>query len=174
MSTPRHMWGDGPWQHEPDEYSWIDEQTQYPCLVTRGPFGAWCGYVGITPNHPAYELSYNGYPDENEKEYRKHYHDAMIKAIEDLPARPVIDPGSIGEKIISIEVHGGLTFAGHMRSIPKYWWFGFNCSHAWDFAPGQPLFRRTTGTVYRDFDFVKKQCTALAAQLKALDSSLKE
>lgn len=44
--------GAGPWLDEPDEVSWLDEATGYPCLVRRNDMGNLCGYVDVWPNHP--------------------------------------------------------------------------------------------------------------------------
>jgi hypothetical protein len=74
----------------------------------------------------------------------------------------------------------------------KLWWFGFDCNHGGDFAPGMYHFEqkylnkgaerlspKLTGSVrkfsdgmvyqtYRDFQYVTEQCTALAMQLMVL------
>lgn len=42
--------GNGPWQLEPDAYAF--EYRTLPCLLVRGPYGAWCGYVALPPGHP--------------------------------------------------------------------------------------------------------------------------
>ncbi len=41
---------DGPWHAEPDRVEL--EHGGIPCLLLRGPRGAWCGYVGLPANHP--------------------------------------------------------------------------------------------------------------------------
>jgi hypothetical protein len=49
--------GDGPWQGEPDMVEWVDE-TLLPCLIIRSTFGNFCGYVGITKDHPLFRVGY--------------------------------------------------------------------------------------------------------------------
>ena len=39
----------GPWHAEPDRVEL--EQDGIPCLLLRGPMGAWCGYVGLPREH---------------------------------------------------------------------------------------------------------------------------
>ena len=45
---------DGPWMDEPDRIEWIDDATEYPCLMIRGVLGHWCGYVGVNSSHPSF------------------------------------------------------------------------------------------------------------------------
>lgn len=53
------------------------------------------------------------------------------------------------------------------------WWFGFDCSHAGDVAPGMPYDLERMGTPtgwntiheYRDIAYVEQNCAALARQL---------
>lgn len=45
------------------------------------------------------------------------------------------------EEEIDVDVHGGLTFAKQGGLDPRwenknFWWFGFDCGHAFDFIPG--------------------------------------
>lgn len=54
----KSKWGDGPWQDEPDEDSWTDKATDLPCQAQRNMLtGAWCGYVGVSDDHPATKMS---------------------------------------------------------------------------------------------------------------------
>ncbi len=107
-------WGPGPWQDEPDKAVWVDEATGLDCMIVRNHWGALCGYVGVGPDHPYHGLDYQTCP---------------------------------------AEVHGGLTFATTCSEtedpshfichIPQpgrphnVWWFGFDCSHAFDLSPRQ-------------------------------------
>lgn len=52
-------WGQGPWQDEPDKVQWRDGATGLPCLIVRGPHGAFCGYVGVLDTHPWHRKDYN-------------------------------------------------------------------------------------------------------------------
>ena len=45
-------WGPGPWVDKPDKIQWPDKVTGLPCLVVRNHSGAWCGYVGVSEEHP--------------------------------------------------------------------------------------------------------------------------
>lgn len=52
-------WGEGPWQHEPDQLDWVDAKTGLRCLIHRSWMGMWCGYVGVPASHPLYGLHYD-------------------------------------------------------------------------------------------------------------------
>ena len=44
-----------PWESEPNNAEWVDEDTGYKCRITRHDhFGHLCGYVGISKSHPLY------------------------------------------------------------------------------------------------------------------------
>lgn len=170
-------WGAGPWQDEPDKRQWTDEATGLPCLMVRGPVGALCGYVGVLPDHPAYGLNYDHW------RYGEDGEQAELTPVE--------------AAINALEAHGGLTFAhgcGHgddpstgICHVPApgqpdhVWWFGFDCAHAGDYAPG--VDHRRTGYIgsptgwggviaYRDQAYVEGEVRSLAAQLHALPSRL--
>lgn len=139
----KSAWPRGPWDNEPDKMQWPDEATGLPCLIRRNRvFGSLCGYVGAPEGHPWFGMGYD-----------------------DVPA----------------DVHGGLTFADacapddrqhgichvvESGESDRVWWLGFDCGHAGDFAPGMPAgFREALGETYRDLDYVRAECSRLAAQL---------
>jgi hypothetical protein len=150
-------WPEGPWQNEPDKIQWTDITTNLPCLIVRHEkFGHLCGYVGVTKAHPLFCKDY----DE-----------------------------------LALEVHGGLTFSDTCEDDDKehgichlpepgepdsIWWFGFDCNHGGDMAPGyetrhrdlfrdQPdLQRFMSRGVYRTLEYVKEECKSLAAQLERI------
>lgn len=89
-------WSDGPWQSEPDKRQWQDEETGLPCLIVRGPAGALCGYVGVSPEHPWHGKGYSAcvspsrHEDHEGDDEGYHYN---------------CTPCGV------VSVHGGLTFA---------------------------------------------------------------
>lgn len=166
-AVDRADWPAGPWDDEPDKVVWVDPDSDLDCMIRRGGGGAWCGYVGVPPEHPWYGVYYSG-------------------CIED----PQCDDGwECGHSSPDgrAEVHGGLTFSGACREegdpasaichVPQpgrtddVWWFGFDCSHAWDLRPGsikfdrEHGFRRRPDEVYRDEQYVIQQTLELARQL---------
>ena len=128
-------WALGPWDHEPDRIDW-QHRSGLELLMLRSYLGAWCGYVGIPPEHTLFGKRYL--------------------------------------EVEGLEVHGGLTFSGKVdrRAL---WWFGFDCAHAWDLAPGLDLgliageqrhsLHQTPWIVYRDEQYVRAQVESLADQL---------
>lgn len=147
----RTGWPAGPWDSEPDRIEWMTK-AGLPALMVRVDHGAWCGYVAVPPGHP---------------DHGKHYRD-----VED-----------------TIDVHGGLTYAdkcsGKVCHVPApgepddVWWFGFDCVHSGDLAPGMggrmlsPLsvfgFGGSAtdgyGSTYRDVAYVRREVEGLARQL---------
>lgn len=162
----KDTWLDGPWKAEPDKAQWTDEATGLVCLIRRGPNGALCGYVGVGPDHP-----WHG----------KGYSECLTACDEDYCWDH--SPDSIAR------VHGGLTFADSCDErdpehgichIPEpgqeehLWWFGFDCAHCMDLCPKYvrasgpfaPIVDPVLGTeTYRDIDYVRAECAALARQL---------
>ena len=148
----RSEWGAGDWDSEPDKVQWEDAATGLVCLARRSPGGGnWCGYVGVPSGHPWHGKSYND--------------DALIE----------------------VEVHGGLTYSNACGDGPietsichlpahgsedHLWWFGFDCHHAWDFAPAFMVrMRKYPGygddCSYKALPYVRHECTELARQIGA-------
>lgn len=143
--------GPGPWVTEPDSVEFEAHGLQ--CRVLRHPeMGFFCGYVAVPSRHPLHGL---------------HYDDVLLA---------------------DVDVHGGLTFADYYSRLsdveepePRAWWFGFDCGHCWDLAPGMagmlgrirqdPIFDQLPAhnrmDVYRDVQYVYAQCVELAEQLMA-------
>ena len=133
----RSKFGPGPWDEEPDRIQWRDPETGRVCLIKRNSMGNLCGYVGVGPQHPWHNEHYN-----------------------DVPA----------------EVHGGLTYGSHCDDDPikgichvaegiepdHMYWLGFDCSHFSDLTP-----RFSDGGTYRDMEYVRNECHALAKQAVA-------
>lgn len=57
MKNDRTNWPSGSWDNEPDLFEW--EIYGMPCFVKRNNFGSWCGYVGLSKDHPLYGISYD-------------------------------------------------------------------------------------------------------------------
>lgn len=162
----RDKWPNGPWADEPDKVQW--QFNEYiACMVKRGPLGAWCGYAGVTPGHPLYQVGYNAAYD---KEWNK-------------------KNTKIANLMDSISVHGGLTYAamcdgeeetgichvakGTDGQEVEAWWLGFDCGHYGDLVPyvgiNEPMRRdfviEDRMNIYRDYDYVRDETENLARQL---------
>lgn len=153
----RDGWPSGPWDTEPDKISWTDEATGRPCLIVRNAGGGLCGYVAVDPDHPLHGRDYEA-PD--------------------------------------VAVHGGLTYADRCQDgdteadgichVPApgapedVWWFGFDCVHAGDQAPGMLASLQRAGIrnldvyrhdVYRDVAYVVGEVESLARQLVSVGAA---
>lgn len=114
----------------------------------------WEGYRLLAVKHPrmGHWCGYVGVPDTHE------YHG---KDYDDVP----------------VEVHGGLTYASDRapRKDPDgLWYLGFDCAHCGDLIPGIANYvgapYTDLGDTFKDLDFVKRECMALAAQFKSAET----
>lgn len=53
----KESWGPGPWQDEADEVAF--NHAGLACQISRNFAGCYCGYVGVSPEHPIYGKSYD-------------------------------------------------------------------------------------------------------------------
>ncbi|MDE2096384.1 MAG: hypothetical protein KGL39_03995 [Patescibacteria group bacterium] len=124
-ASEKRKWGGGPWVKEPDKKQWADPATGLPCLAVRHlELGNWCGYVGVSPDHPAYGLHYDGITIKDAKHRHARFkamaklvaggasiEAATDKAFEGAESEPEIVPIG-GELIRDISVHGGADLCG--------------------------------------------------------------
>jgi hypothetical protein len=143
-----------PWLSEPDRDSWRIKDML--CVALRDDrFGHWCGYVGVGAAHPLYGVT----AGKLEK---------------------------IGERLLA---HGDVNASGRLVEYTG-WFFGFDCAHAFDYQPYHGRHLREIGApegliraheemfsqerrgpfpiVYRDLNYVRANCAALAAQILAI------
>lgn len=143
-------WGPGPWQDEPDRVQF--HAHDLPCLLLRGPFGGWNGYVALPYDHPWYGA--------NEYDMPVEVHGGITySALEDA------------ESIMAWQ--GDEASADPVCDPP--WWVGFDCAHAWDIQPGMEAFlvalmggahtSRATQE-YRTLDFARRATEFLAQQIQ--------
>lgn len=163
----RTDWDDGPWTNEPDKAQWTDEHTGLPCMIHRNRYGAWCGYVGIGPDHPFYQKPC----DDADIDLSVHGGLTFADGCD-----PDFNPAT-GQGICHIPEPG---------EPDDVWWFGFDCAHAFDLAPAMRALIRGCGVygpdeqwmlsfpgeVYRDIEYVRAECAQLAIQLYCQRSTL--
>jgi hypothetical protein len=158
------------WLDEPDEKDW--EYKGFKCALRRNHCGSWCGYVGISKEHPLYGLGYDDVSD------------VLVAMLEAMKNKPVPKEPSfsllisiLGGEIHPtpanvIQVHGGITYAGDGKDLfnnPDIWFFGFDCSHAGDYAPNMPVLSAiVSGNIYRDIDYATAEAEKMADQLAVL------
>lgn len=69
-------------------------------------------------------------------------------------------------KLMRVDVHGGLTYSGGMSlrgyALPGIW-VGFDCAHYSDLCPG---YYHSSDGIYRDVAFVKREIDRLSEQMK--------
>lgn len=152
-------WARGEWDDEPDKVQWPDEATGLPCLIVRGPVGAWCGYVGVPVGHPWHGKGYDDCgmyapkPDGYEEDWYPCVHGGLTYAAGcghgDNPARGICHIPGPGEP-------------------DDVWWLGFDCSHAGDLTcmnrPERMSIFTDIGDEYRDIAYVRAQVQSLARQ----------
>jgi len=139
--------GDGPWCKEPNRFEF--KHAGFDCLAVRQFHGAWCGYVGVTEEHPY---------------FGKNYDDLQFEVH--------------GGLTYAKECSGVVCHFSDNES-KKRWWFGFDCAHAQDLVPCfgsslqnmlNALEEKITKTkqVYRNLDYVIDEIKSLAEQLKTV------
>jgi hypothetical protein len=160
--------GDGPWTTEPDKAHWVDPTTGLDCLIVRAHHGALCGYVGVPPGHPLYEVG------------------PWDPRPQSLAVHGGINFGSHCQE--GAEDGPGVCHVPEAGRPADVWWLGFDCAHMMDLAPtlrhqmdellGPFNVRAPAALVaagmtnfigehYRTFPWVRRQVTRLAAQIHA-------
>lgn len=137
----RSGWPKGPWDDEPqNREEW--RYKGYPCLMVRNGMGAWCGYVGISKDHP---------------DYGKGYDDVGVSVH--------------GGLTYTAECAGHICHVPQEGETADIWWLGFDCAHGgMDAFPGLPSVARAflegiDMGEYRTSAWVKKEVETLADQL---------
>lgn len=95
----------GPWNEEPDSEEWYSP-TGLPCLVVRGAFAQWCGYVAVPPGHP-WHGKYNE-----------------------------LDVDVHGGLTYASACAGHVCHVPRPGEPDNVWWLGFDFGHGGDFSPG--------------------------------------
>jgi hypothetical protein len=140
-------WPEGEWMNEPDKVQFMTK-AGLPGLVVRGPMGAWCGYVGVTKEHPYFEKSYS--------ELDLSVHGGLT-----------FDGKCSGNE-------HGICHLVNESEDDNVWWLGFDCAHSGDLSPlymavvnRSPELQRFNQFKenYRNLEYVKEQVEVLAAQL---------
>lgn len=101
----RPSWGPGPWFSEPDRAEW--RHAGLPCIAHRGGSGAWCGYVGVSPGHPAHG-----------------------KDFDDVGAE------AHGGLTYARACAGHVCHVPEPGESDDLFWLGFDCAHSGDAMPG--------------------------------------
>lgn len=133
------------WQNEPDRVEWLDPVTKLPCMMMRSEMGTWCGYIGLSPNHPWWGTSYEKiepYPD---------VHGGLTFS----DKRLVISDSAVLEQLLENGI------------IPDdLWWIGFDCAHFADLSPRlyDWKIQVAEGKEYRDARYVTQNVVNLALQ----------
>jgi hypothetical protein len=142
-------WPSGEWDSEPDKVQWQDKKTGLPCLAVRHrDYGHWCGYVGVTDQHPWYGKDCDALNDNPDVHWGLTYADKCQPS--DDESKGICHVPAPGEP-------------------DHVWWFGFDCAHSGDASPQDFAYWEKRGEVpyanYRSLSFVKNQCKKLAEQL---------
>lgn len=137
----KSQWGEGPWQDEPDEIRWIDEETRYPCVILRGPaeIGHLCGYVGVPKDNHAHGKGYDNVDVD--------VHGGLTYSDKQVPKS---EPNGLWWLGFDCAHLGDLTpglRAALLREPPEW----------------------AREEAYRDIAYVTAQCQRLAKQLKAME-----
>lgn len=132
----RSKWPFGPWDNEPDDkVVWIDPSANLDCMIVRNALGAWCGYVGLPPEHPHHGMSYN-----------------------DIPWNAYDVHGGL---TFTDSCGGHICHVPEPGRPHNVWWLGFDTNHGCDRAPLDLV--HYAGT-YKTQEYVVREVTKLALQ----------
>ncbi len=136
----KSTWPKGEWDFEPDKIQWQDEETGLPCLAVRHRYlGHWCGYVGVTEEHPY---------------FGKHYYEPNVDVHGGL---------TFGDFCSLDEKEHGICHIVEEGENDRVYWFGFDAAHAGDISPAiRDMFHGT----YKNLSYIQQECRNLAKQLK--------
>lgn len=162
----KDTWGDGPWQDEPDRLNFHTPEGFDGAILRNRHGGNLCGYVGVPFGHPWWGKDYGDRVPSKPEQLAAPVDGSKISLISLLCMA-----GEDLEKIridCTISVHGGLTYSGRgwrgAGENIRSWYFGFDCAHCYDISPAyDSMF--SSGSVYRDIDFVKNEIAVLSKQL---------
>lgn len=147
----RAGWLPGRWDEEPDRVEF--RHAGLPCLLVRSAsMGAWCGYVGVPPGHPAYGEEWDS---------------------------DVVDGLDVhGGISYAGRCSGVICHVPQPGESDDVWWLGFDCCHAFDVAPktaallaavpGRHILVDTVTTPfesYKSVNYVRREVEGLAEQL---------
>ncbi len=148
---PRTTWPTGPWDTEPDIVEWRAPESEYPCLIVRGPSGSLCGYVGLPEGHP----------------WHGQAHSAVDEAV-----------NVHGGLSYANECSGNICHVARPGEAEHVWWLGFDCAHAYDRSPAFENYFAQRGIprvegydTYRDLYYVRGETESLARQAFAARNS---
>jgi hypothetical protein len=174
----KSAWPRGEWDDEPDKKQWTDPETGLPCIALRHvEWGNWCGYVGVPTTHPLHGKSYD------EPDLEVHGGLTFAGPYQHDPCPFCV--GRLGRVVTTCEDCQGSGFVPTSSTgichVPdagepdNVWWFGFDCHHAFDRAPGFRLdlpaglqLQLFKDAHYRNLAYVEAETTRLAQQLASL------
>ena len=160
ICTQKPRWPSGPWHNEPDLGEF--KVAGLRCAIIRHPeLGHLCGYVHVPRGHPLDGVSSSD---------RVRVPLAFLKFPRE-PAGPMSlffdennEPCVEALLTLQLHVHGGITYSKHIAGgSGKGTWFGFDCCHCGDRAPGNT--HSAPGEEYRDWEYVVGETERLAEQL---------
>lgn len=162
---------DEPWLTEPNDPQFF-EASGYWCALRRARMGIWCGYVGVFESHPWFGLDSHARVTP--------LHDTIAKTHSSVDLFLELTRGNRPEGTLALSlalhVHGGVTFTADSFhedvTLPKAWFFGFDCGHAGDIVPGvvELIGQSDPDAVYRDLDYATGEVLRLAAQLRLVET----
>lgn len=168
--------GDGPWLGEADKVSWRDEATGFDCIMLRDTArGFLSGYVGVPRDHPLWGWESEAVPPDLGIDVHGGLTYSAICQEGPSPERRIVSEARrICHSPHRLQRHMPLRHAtDHRAADGDAWWFGFDCDHPYDLAPGDlrpgtGFMQAEVGAQYRDDAYVVREATALAAQLQAI------
>jgi len=148
----KSLWGKGEWDNEPDRIDFI--HAGFSCMMLRNMMGAWCGYVGVPSDHPAYGVNYSDYDT------------------------PIPNLNVHGGLTYASPCSGTICHTPQEGMPDDVWWLGFDTGHHMDVSPldigrmlrdtFDPGFTNGEYGTYKNVEYVTNEVKSLADQLKEM------
>lgn len=170
-SIDKSAWRQGPWNEEPDRINFTTASGLDASINRVTHSGCLCGYVGVDATHPWFGKEYGAQVSASAEQLARPIDTDKISIIAVLLMAMGGDaPANDANIDCLLHVHGGVTYADSGRAAfgedPDLWYFGFDCSHSGDTTPAYEF--NFSGDQYRDINYVRAECEALATQLAAV------
>jgi hypothetical protein len=161
IGLSKSVFGNGPWDYEPDRIWWLDDETGFYCLIYRSPeLGNLFGYIAIPQGHPWWDktidelntIDVHGgitYSEGNGHHSTMYYNK--------------------GHKFVGPFIESHSTVDGNIVLDINLWIIGFDTCHFGDEVPALKHIQAPLRYVktYRDASFMEAELKSLCKQALA-------
>ena len=166
--------GDGPWNDEADKIAWVDEETEFGCIILRQENGTLSGYVGVGADHPLFGFSDEAVPVGISNSVHGGVTYCKTCEVNRFKQEEYGDPRVERYTVCHVTrtrvVRNYRTVQATKDEFEHedLWWLGFDTDHLGDYVPAGFDRNNRPDDVYRDQAFVYRQIVEFAKRLNAI------